>query len=150
VRRTVATLAGMLSLVTVGCLSYTPIDGNEPAPRLGMEVRAHLSTPESFPLTNLTANNVVEVDGEIVRWEEDRLVLSAWWLRAGSGIEHRGIGETVNIPRSSLGAVERKQLSVTRTGVLVGFIALLGVLAQAALSAGAGPEGSQNGPGPER
>jgi hypothetical protein len=101
-------------------------------------------------LINLTANNVVQVDGEVVRWEEDRLVLSAWWLRGANGIEHRGIGETVNIPRGFLGSVERKQVSVARTGVLVGVIALLAVLAQASLGGGGGPEGPGGGPPPEQ
>lgn len=151
VRRTLAGLVlGELALVTVGCVAYVPVDGTAVAPRLGTEVRAHLSTPQSITLTNVTANNVVEVDGEVVRWEEDRVVLSAWWLRAGNGIEHKGIGETVNIERSSLGNVEKKTVSVVRTGAFVGFVALFAVLAQAALGGGGGPEGSGGGPPPEQ
>lgn len=140
------TAAAVLALVaTAGCFSYAPINGHEPAPRLGTEVRAHLSTPESFQLTNVTANNVVEVDGEVVRWEDERLVLSAWWLRALNGTEHRGIGETVNIPTSSLGTVERKRVSVAKTGALAGFGVLLAVLFNSALTSGAG---GGEGPGP--
>jgi len=129
-----------------GCFSYQSVPRELPLPDRGASVRAHLSEPGRFRLFDVTAENVVRVDGEVVGWSTDSLIMSAWWLQSGSGLEHKGVGETVALNRSALTAVERKRFSVARSGALVGVIALLSVLAGATVEAvGAG---SSNPPGP--
>ena len=66
-----------------GCHAYVPtgIESLERPDR----VRVYLSEPDSFELLDLTAKDVRVVDGEVVRWDDDTLVLSVWWLEAANG-----------------------------------------------------------------
>lgn len=127
------------------CYKYVPVHAN-PAPhelRQGTAVRVQLSEPGQFKLTELIADNVFVVDGELVRVDQDALVLSAFWLRTGTGYEHKGIGETVIIPLETIAALERKAVSFWKTAGLAGGWVALSVLGIVALTSGG--EGSPGG-----
>ncbi len=140
----------LVALVTMviqatGCYSYVVVNSGAPLPSTGAEVRAHLTEPGRFRLTNITAENVVRVDGEVVRWGPDQLVLSAFWLRSRGGLEHKGVGETVVIPRTRIATLERKQVSAVRSGGFIGVTILLAALVTAAFGGGGGPGEGPNG-----
>lgn len=100
-----------------GCYSYVPLAGAHPA--RGTQVRAQLSQPASFTLDDLTVNNVVMIDAEVVRSGEDSLVVSALSLRSQGGMEFPAAGETLAIDAGSLGAVEMRRMSVLRSAALI-------------------------------
>ncbi len=109
-------------------------------------VRVHLAVPGQFELLDLTAKDVTVVDGEVVRWDEETLVLSVWWLESRYGLEFRGQGETIVVRREHINHIEERKISVLNTAVLIGlFTAAMAVGVGALASAGA----SGNGSGPD-
>ncbi len=139
------TLLIAAALLLSGCFAYIPVPPGT-APPQGTAVRAYLSRPGDYRLTDYTANNIVQIDGEIVRVNPDTLVLSAFGLQAASGFEFLGNGETVLVPRMAVGGLERKQLSVWRSAALGAVFAAVVTLGGFALAAaGGGSEGGGNG-----
>ena len=131
-------------LVLTGCYTYAPARG-APFAR-GMAVRAQLSTPMDFRLTELTANNVVSVTGEVVRQESDTVVISAQWLRAQSGYQFPAAGETITIPADHLADLERRRISPIRSAAIVAAGAVAGVLFVAVFEGGGGGGGTGRNP----
>jgi hypothetical protein len=126
------------------CFSYTPLQ-NEPA-RQGKRLRVQLSTPRDVRLTNVTANEVVTVDGELVRFAPDTATLSVWMLKARSGYEFIGTGETVSLPRRDIAAVEERRLSILRSAAVAAAAGLAIVLIERAIG-GSGGGGKEPGGG---
>jgi hypothetical protein len=110
-------LVTLLSLLCTGCFPYAASPSAGPAP--GTRVRAHLARPHDIRLTNVTANDVVRVEGEVVRMTPDTAVFSAWGLRAGSGYEFPATGETVRLERSAIARLEQRRFDVFRSAGLV-------------------------------
>jgi hypothetical protein len=157
-----APLAALL-LVHTACFSYIPLQPTpmassasapSPAAQLGLEgleqgvsLRVHLSEPGSYPLTALTPNNVTVIDGDLVRWDDSSLYVSAYWMKTAGVQEYKGNGETVGILFDKIDRVDRKKVSVGKTAAIgaamVGAVVLLGVT----FGGGSG-EGGQNGGGP--
>jgi hypothetical protein len=121
-----AVLLAMAPTVT-GCHRYVPVEADGVRPETGQRVRAYLKEPDRVRLTHITAENVIQVNGELVEWDNGRVVISAFWLKASTGIEHRAVGETVALQESSLRAVEEKQISVALSAALAA-AAVAGVL----------------------
>jgi hypothetical protein len=142
-----ATLFLFLLSATSGCYGYVPIEAGAPLPDPGSSVRVRLSPARSFELGEITANSIAIVDGEVARWDEERLVLWPSSLRSSTGVKHRGVGQTVHILRSSMATTEGRQLSVARTGSVVAVGILAGVLAVVLFGGDAGgAQGPGNGP----
>ncbi len=138
------TLLVAAALLLSGCFSYVPVPvGGELSQ--GTAIRASLTRPADYRLTNYTANDIVEVEGELVRAKTDTLIMSAFTLRAASGYEFLAEGETVSIPRARIGGVERKKLSVWQTALVAGGFVALVTLGGYALGVGGG--GSDGGDG---
>ena len=143
-RAVVAT--GLIGLT--GCYSYVPLAGSFP-PR-GTQVRASLSTPENVALRDVTVSNVVLLDAEVVRSDQDSLVLSAMSLRSGSGTDYPAAGETVSIPASSVQSLETRRFSPLRSSVLIVAAGAAAALVFAALgTVDSGGGGGKPGPRPE-
>jgi hypothetical protein len=131
-----------------GCYSYAPAAGRE-LPR-GTPVRARLSTPTDFRLTDLSVNNTVLLDGEVIRQDPDSLVLSAFSLRANTGYTLPAIGETVSIPTDRIAGIERRRFDALRSGLLVAAAAVGSALFFSALNSGGGGGSSGGGtPNPQ-
>jgi len=121
-----------------GCFAYAPVSDGRPLPARGAAVRVHLTQPESFRLSTVTADRIVEVQGEVVEWNLDRLSVSAWWLRSVVGTEHRAIGETLVIPRGDLARLEHKRFSIHRSVGLTGVLLIVTILVNSAFEGGGG------------
>jgi hypothetical protein len=133
-----------LSLGASGCFQYVPVEG---VPPQGTPVRAGLSRPVAIELSDLTANNIVEVRGEIVAGQSEEIVLSAFALRAANEFEYPGRGQTVSLPRDAVARLEQKRISVSRTALATAGLVGLGYLVQLALKAvGGGGGGDPGGP----
>ncbi len=158
-----APLAAALLLVHTACFSYIPLQPTpmgssastpSPAAQLGLEgleqgvsLRVHLSEPGSYPLMALTPNNVTVIDGDLVRWDDANLYVSAYWMKTAGVQEFKGNGETVGILLDKIDWVDRKKVSAGKTAAIgaamVGAVLLLGVT----FGGGSG-EGGPNGGGP--
>jgi hypothetical protein len=112
-----------------------------PFPDQGKEVRAYLDVPGQFELQEITVNNVVRVDGEVIEFDDGQLWLSGFWFVSASGLEHKGVGETVAMNLNSLGSLERKRFSIAKSVGLAGAFALISILLQTSGSLGGGSEG---------
>ena len=146
-RRVTLLLLGAIQLSA--CFHYVPTSGlSQPQ---GTPVRARLSTPSAFELSEFTVNEVQQVDGEMIGVDATNLLLSATWLDAVSGRGFEGGGWTVRIPQANVSVLERKAFSWVRTGILLGGLAVgtsLGFGAFGVWSGGDLPPGSGSGGAP--
>jgi hypothetical protein len=149
-----------LLLVHAACYSYKPVATSpilsgsrsgtaaagqpaaaEPELKQGQRIRVHLSEPGDYALTDLAPRNVTLIDGELIDWTEDELLLSVLWMKTGSGMEFAGRGETVAVPGTAIGLVERRVVSAGKT---VGIALLIGG-AVAAIGVVFGASGGEGG-----
>jgi hypothetical protein len=135
-------LIGLLLSLTA-CYGYVPVNGELP-PRPTV-VRTYLSEPSSFTIDQVSLHGIDQVEGEVVQWQDDYLVVSASWLWSISGQEFGGNSQTLIIPRERLQIVERKKLSKARTAGIVGVGALLATLMKIALPTGSASGGVPGG-----
>ncbi|UCC73531.1 MAG: hypothetical protein JSV86_02925 [Gemmatimonadota bacterium] len=146
-RRSLRAAVQVLLVVSVfnlsACNVYVPT-GIEDLERPD-RVRVYLSVPSEFELLDLTANNVSSVDGEVVRWDDEELVLSVWWLESSYGLEFRGQGETIVVPRQHINHIEERKFSVAKTAGLIGILVVAFAVGVGSLAA-AGASGSNGGP----
>jgi hypothetical protein len=136
----------LLSLLT-GCFSYGPVGSVPVAP--GTAVRARLNAPTDIRLTNVSVNNAVQVNGEVVSEERDTLGLSVFSLRALGGLEFPAAGETVRIARARIAGLERRRVDLLRSAALVGAVAAVASLAFSAFSTGSSSGGGGPTPIPQ-
>lgn len=141
-----AALVLLLCMGLNGCYSFGPARSADPSRASRVQVR--LREPRDFRLLEYTANQVVVVDGEIVRADADSLVLSALRLEAISGYEFVGGGMTVAVDRGNVVEIKEKRLDLLRTGLLVGAAVAAGVGFDAAGGLGGGGGGG-GGPSPQ-
>lgn len=137
------TVLALALLNLTACHHYLPT-GVENVERPD-RVRVTLAEPMDVELLDLTARDVVVLDGEVVRWDDETLVLSVWWLTANNGLEFRAQGETAVVPRERLNGLELRKFSLLKT---VGLAALFTGLMAAGIGtlAAAGVIGSGSGP----
>ncbi len=125
----------LLAALCTSCFSYSPATG--PVSQ-GARVRIHLQPPRDVRLSTLTANDVVRVEGELVRADPDTTVISAWMLLGRSGLDFVAAGETVHLPVGGVAQVEVRKVSLLRSAA-VGVAALLGLaLIDRAIGGGGG------------
>lgn len=137
----------LLSFLLNGCYAYRPTNELQ---RRASEVRLRLLAPNDFRLTHLTASDVIVVDGEVIRMEGDSVLLSARWLKARSGYEFPGSGETVGVARINVAAVEKKHISPFRTALAVGGVAVIyGLTSALVRNTGEGGGGRERQPLPQ-
>ena len=134
------------TLLVSACYTYVP---TSTAPQQAREVRLQLSEPGEFRLTNLTANDVVRIEGEIIRAGTDSVLVSARWLQARSGYEFVGSGETVRVPRPQVSIIEKKAFSPLKTAALAaGLVLTVGAASKIVGRIGdGGTEGKKGPPG---
>lgn len=134
----------LLCVLLTGCFSYVT---THDTPARASRVRVLLAAPTDFRLTDFTANEVVSAEGEMVQGDDHEIVLSVLDLRARSGYEFPGRGETLRIPRSNITTVQVNRISPIRTGLLAGVVALVSTVTER-LVLGGGGTGSGKGGGP--
>ncbi|HEX7118096.1 MAG TPA: hypothetical protein VF212_04875 [Longimicrobiales bacterium] len=113
----------IVSVLSTGCFAYAPVPAGVPDRR--DRVRIHLSEPTSFTVGPATYHMIGEVEGEVIRWTEDQLALSATWLTSVAGQEFGGNMHTILVPRDRISLVEKRRLSPWRTAAIFGAGAFL-------------------------
>lgn len=115
----------------------------------GTPVRVGLDAPSEFRLTDLTANDIVRVGGEMIRADGGSLAISAMWLESRAGMQFTGKGETVRIPEANITFFQEKRFSPTKSSLFAALtIGGFFLLREAFLAAGGGGEGRGGGPPP--
>lgn len=135
----------LFSVPLSGCFTYVPVTN---APSKAARVRVQLSAPLDFKLLDLTANDVIMAEGEMVRSDEREVILSAMELRARSGYPFAARGESITIPRERIAAVQQQKVSVTRTLLLGGVMAAVASLAGRLATSNGGSGGDGGGSPP--
>lgn len=134
----------LLCALLSGCFTYGPARN---APGQAARVRLTLSSPADFRLADFTANEVVVVEGEIVRADTQEVVLSALELRARSGYEFIGQGATLTIPRSNVAALETRRISPWRSALVAGALVAVMTLTEKLIGVVAGDDNGGGGGG---
>lgn len=138
----IAAVALFLSLP--GCYHYVPEAGR--ALTQGTPVRIRLQTPQSFELASMTVHNVGAVTAEMIREENDEVVVSTLWLDALAGPGFSGENWTYRIARGNIASLEIRTLSAWRTFAVVAGVFLATYVGFDALQGSdAGTGGSGNG-----
>lgn len=138
----VKAMAAVLLVTLSACFSYVPAAPS--GPPQGARVRAHLEAPADYRVGRFTLHDILLVDGEIARWGDDRVVLSAWNLRSGTGQSYDVEGQTVEIPLTNLQQLETRRISATKSILLGGAVTALAILVPTLLRGGGGG-GNQGG-----
>jgi hypothetical protein len=145
IKRPVAIALLLCSLLN-GCFSYAAVQST---PGRAARVRVQLASPADFRLAEFTANEVVVADGEMVRADEQELVMSVLRLQARSGYEFVGRGETITIPRSNIVSLQRKRIAPLQSALLAGAVVAIVVLTTRIFDAvSTGGEGGEKPPPP--
>lgn len=118
------------ALLLNACTTYVPAPA-APIP-MGTRVRVLLNRPTDVPLRDVTANRVVSIDGELVRADADRVVLSAFTVVTAGGLEFLSAGETVSFPRGDVAALQKKKIALLSSALFVGGTVLAVILLDAA------------------
>jgi hypothetical protein len=140
-------LLSALVITASGCYHYVPVSE---APTYGAAIQTHLERPIPVELTDITANNVVRIRGEVIAADADQLVLSAFRIWGANGLEQPLRGETVRIPTDLVGLMEVKRFSTVRTALATVGLAAGSYLIQAALRAAVGGGEGEGPSGPVR
>lgn len=127
-----------LLVSVVGCYTYVPLA--EPHAEPGSLVRATLAQPSDIELPDRTIRVVERVDGELVGFEADTMIVWAHRLATDDGVSRLTMGQPVPLLRSSILRLETRQLSTARTVAFFGLAAVgLLLLDQGLESWGGGP-----------
>lgn len=138
-------LITLAALLLSGCFSYVPV--RSAPPEQGTEVRVSLHRSRDVRLVDVTANEVNQLSGQLVRADQDTVALSATSLRSESGVRHPGLGLTVRIARDEIRSVERKRFDFLKSaGLALAVGAFIALVDQAAGSFGGGDDDDGGGP----
>lgn len=144
--RNVAGAAVAASLLS-GCFAYVPVQRD--TLQMGDRVQVQLNETQAVRAGSVTANDVIEVTGELISSDTAALTLSAYYLRSPSGYEQAAVGETARIPALNIAAVRENRLSPLRTAVVSALALAAGAVfvTQVADLRGGGNPGNPNGGG---
>lgn len=134
-RRLVLVLLAVLG----GCFRYAPPPDGLDQVKRGTVVRARFVEEEVIRLRDVTAHNVIGLEGEFVREDNSDLVVSAFWL--DSSVRQAGFpgeGWTVRFPLSNIASIEVRRLDLLRTALAVAGVFMGSYLVWDALGGGEG------------
>lgn len=124
-----ATFALFCAVVFVGCYNYKPIGQTAPQ---GTEVAIDLSDQGTAELASKLGPGVEHMRGKIVVTEGDEFVLAVVATEKENGVETFWNGENVTIKRSHVARMRERELSKSRTALVVAGIILAAVAIGAA------------------
>lgn len=108
----------VLSLLTLNaCFSYVPVGRDVPGP--GARVSLKLHAPQQLRADGFTADDVVEVRGDLVAVDSARLLLVAVALTSRAGHQRLGVRPTTPVPRLNIAQVRQNRISPLRTAAVV-------------------------------
>jgi hypothetical protein len=139
-------MAGLLPCLLLGaCFEYASV-APATVPPQATAVRVRLSRPMSFPISDVTVRDVVELQGEVAGVRDTTFRLSVFELRSQTGFGVDAAGETVEFPSTAVVGLAQRRISPWRTALFGALLAASGV-AVAATGVVAGGGGAGTGPG---
>jgi hypothetical protein len=128
-----------------GCYSYQPL--GSVTPERGAPLRVLLDPPQDARLLDYTVNAAVRIEGELIELRPDQVLLSAFGVRSTTGFEYLAQGETVELPRQSVTALEVKRVSPVKTALFAGATGVVLFSIDRLISGLRGGGGGSGGPG---
>jgi hypothetical protein len=104
-------------LATVGCHYYAAPEAGAPAP--GTAVRLELEAPQTVDLSEAVLRDIVSVEGPVLSWSSDSVLVSSNWVVSERGSRNRTLGEPVGIPTVSIAEVQEQKVHKGRTAALI-------------------------------
>jgi hypothetical protein len=133
----------LAAFVVCGCYQSVPIELAKA--RNGTKLRVSLTDAGSDSLARYLGPGVQTVDGKLIQTDQNNISLGVTQVTMRSGVDQFWKGETVILPKYSLGTVQERQISKPRTILLGG--AILVALFTVKLS-GVGQNNQGRGTGP--
>lgn len=133
------------------CHKYVPPEGGPEVLARGERIRVSTSDPVSVDLGEISVDDAILVDGELIEIREDgTVVMSVVQAKSPSGATRGGVGETVTIPGDVVASIEKRVINpVTTTLVVVIIAGAATVIGVTALNSGSGNgENGNGGPPP--
>lgn len=127
----------------VGCYTYVPLTTPQAEP--GSLVRATLAEPSDITLPDRTLRVVERVDGEVVGFQADTMIVWARAFATDEGVSRLSTGQPVPLLRSTVLRLETRQLSTTRTVAFFGLAAVALLLLDQGLESWGGGSGEGGG-----
>lgn len=142
-----AVAAGSACLATA-CYDLRPTMQIEPKP--DVEFRIELTDAARVAVADQLGPEVREVTGHVIRRDGDDVTMSVSEVAYLKGDNHRMMGEQVHFNRQQLSSVNERTLSVTKSLLLAGAIAVaVGVfIGSRSLFGSGGPDANGNCSGP--
>lgn len=115
------------TLLLCGCYVNVPLASVAPDP--GERLHVELTDQGSIDLARYLGRNVASVDGRLLGATDSVLSLSVAQVATRSGDEQFWKGEQVALPRPAVATVQRRKLSLWRSGLIAGaLVAVTAVL----------------------
>jgi hypothetical protein len=109
-------LAGSL-FATVGCHYYAAPEAGTPTP--GTAVRLELEEPQTVDFSEAALRDIVSVEGPVLSWSPDSVLVSSNWVVSERGSRNRTLGEPVGIATVSIAQVQEQKVHRGRTAALI-------------------------------
>jgi hypothetical protein len=141
------------ALWLTGCYSYVPLRGAPTAVQevqQGTALKIHFSRPIQVEMGERGANDVVELDAEMIRVEGDSLALSVFQATSQSGYQQQVRGRTARVPLDAISGMEIRRFSAAKTILAGAFVVGAAIAAAAVLSSSGGSPGGSKPPPPSQ
>lgn len=138
---------GGLLVSLAGCYTYVPV--TTPQAATGCLVRATLAQPSDITLPDRTVHVVERVDGELVGFQADTMIVWARTFATDDGVSRLSTGQPVPLLRSAVLRLETRQLSTTRTVAFFGLAAVALLLLDQGFESWGGGSGEGGGGNPQ-
>jgi len=115
-------LSTALVFFLAGCHVYVPVGPSVPAP--GTEVRARISDTAALGLSNQLGPGVIGLNGSLLRVDDNEIVLDLQSVRTLDRGTFPWTREQIRLERNHILTLERKKLSVGRTALFIGSLAV--------------------------
>lgn len=130
------------------CHHYVSPEGGPDVLARGERIRVSTSTPVSVDLGEISVDDAVLVDGELIELREDgTVVMSVIQAQSPSGATRGGVGETVTIPGDAVASIEKRVINPVTTTLIVVVIAGAATAVGIAALSGESMNGDGNGNG---
>ena len=135
----------LVSVLSVGCYSMTPIEGAAPAP--GNDVRLDLSDEGSVRMAPLIGPRINAIDGRSVETSDTAYVLAVHSVVAQGGRSMAWSQERLAVPRTAVSSVRMRTLDAKRTWLAAGLTVVTAFALGQAFGMGEGFDGLLGGGG---
>ncbi|MDP2528273.1 MAG: hypothetical protein Q8W51_00885 [Candidatus Palauibacterales bacterium] len=126
------------ALYLSGCYTYVPLQGVPDRVQQGTALKIHFGRPVDVRMGEIGANDVVELDAEMVGAEGDSLAVSVFQTTSRSGYQQQVGGRTARVPADAVAGIEIRKFSAIKTILAGGLVVGAALAAAAVLSSGGG------------